>query len=213
MVIRAAHLKTLLEESAHSPEDFAAIMGLSGMTLRRWMTIDEKAEAMPATYLPQLREALYRLIADGTISHESKLVKTIIGESMPLHLQASIKALCGDMQAKDIQDETGWLEALHKIGGRPQHVKAVEQTTQRSWKKFFGLGPAKKERIETLLDVVGDRKTPTFGKGVAYGALFYLLTPFDLIPDYIAGLGFLDDLGALEVAVSYYVNHMKAPKA
>jgi uncharacterized membrane protein YkvA (DUF1232 family) len=39
---------------------------------------------------------------------------------------------------------------------------------------------------------------------VAYGALFYLILPFDLIPDSIPVFGYVDDFGILGFAVAYY---------
>ena len=39
----------------------------------------------------------------------------------------------------------------------------------------------------------GDRKTPLHVKAVLMGALAYFVIPTDMIPDFIAGLGFTDD--------------------
>ena len=38
----------------------------------------------------------------------------------------------------------------------------------------------------------------------AYGALFYLFTPFDLVPDVMPVFGYVDDFGMLGFAVAYY---------
>jgi uncharacterized membrane protein YkvA (DUF1232 family) len=42
-------------------------------------------------------------------------------------------------------------------------------------------------------------------KFIAYGALFYLLTPIDFIPDNIPFLGFFDDFAILGFAATYYM--------
>ena len=42
-------------------------------------------------------------------------------------------------------------------------------------------------------------------KLAAYGALFYLITTFDLIPDTIPVFGLLDDFAILGIVVAYYV--------
>lgn len=46
-----------------------------------------------------------------------------------------------------------------------------------------------------------DRKTPTKDRIFIYAALIYWLLPFDLIPDFLAGFGQLDDFGAISLAL------------
>lgn len=46
-----------------------------------------------------------------------------------------------------------------------------------------------------------DPKTPLQVKGVLLGALAYFVVPADLIPDFIAGLGFSDDAAVLAAAI------------
>jgi len=47
-----------------------------------------------------------------------------------------------------------------------------------------------------------DRTTPAYVRAVLFGALAYFVMPVDLIPDFIAGLGFTDDATVLVAAVS-----------
>ena len=60
--------------------------------------------------------------------------------------------------------------------------------------------------------------TPTWAKTTIYGALGYLISPIDAIPDLTPVLGYSDDLGVLVAAlaaVALYVNkavHEKAQK-
>lgn len=44
-------------------------------------------------------------------------------------------------------------------------------------------------------------ETPEWARVTAYGALAYLILPFDAIPDFIFGYGLTDDMGALTLAV------------
>jgi len=47
-----------------------------------------------------------------------------------------------------------------------------------------------------------DGKTPAFAKAILFGALAYFVMPADVIPDFIAGLGFTDDASVLLAAMS-----------
>jgi len=41
---------------------------------------------------------------------------------------------------------------------------------------------------------IKDNRTPVFAKVIAFAALVYLISPIDLIPDFIPFFGYLDDL-------------------
>lgn len=47
-----------------------------------------------------------------------------------------------------------------------------------------------------------DPKTPAASRGVLLAALAYFVLPFDVIPDFIAGLGYADDAAVLMAAFS-----------
>ncbi len=46
-----------------------------------------------------------------------------------------------------------------------------------------------------------DGKTPMYVKAVLMGALAYFIIPSDVIPDFIAGLGYTDDAAVLAAAI------------
>jgi uncharacterized membrane protein YkvA (DUF1232 family) len=54
-----------------------------------------------------------------------------------------------------------------------------------------------------------DRGTPAYVRAVLFGALAYFVMPADLIPDFIAGLGFTDDATVLMAAFSAVRSHLK----
>jgi uncharacterized membrane protein YkvA (DUF1232 family) len=65
------------------------------------------------------------------------------------------------------------------------------------------------ERALRLYYAAQDPLTPPWAKRVIYAALAYFIVPLDLIPDFVPGVGYLDDLGSLTVAlllVSAYVS-------
>ena len=61
-----------------------------------------------------------------------------------------------------------------------------------------------------------DGKSPAFVKAVLFGALAYFIMPADVIPDFLAGVGFTDDASVLMAAmatVKKYINNEHREKA
>lgn len=54
-----------------------------------------------------------------------------------------------------------------------------------------------------------DPTTPLQVKAILFGALAYFVVPTDLIPDFLIGLGFVDDAGVLYAAVRAVLPHIK----
>ena len=54
-----------------------------------------------------------------------------------------------------------------------------------------------------------DRNTPKYVKAMLLGALAYFIVPTDVIPDFIAGLGFTDDASVLAAALAAVGRHIK----
>ena len=53
-----------------------------------------------------------------------------------------------------------------------------------------------------------DPATPRKVKGVLFAALAYFVMPFDVIPDFIAGLGYTDDAAVLAMALGLVARHI-----
>ncbi len=53
-----------------------------------------------------------------------------------------------------------------------------------------------------------DPATPLRVKGILLAALAYFIMPFDLVPDFIAGLGFTDDLTVIATAIGLVRQHI-----
>lgn len=70
-------------------------------------------------------------------------------------------------------------------------------------------------RIPFAEDVVAayycalDRRTPLHARAILIGAVAYFVTPFDVIPDMIAGLGFTDDATVLATAIAVAGAHIR----
>ncbi len=54
-----------------------------------------------------------------------------------------------------------------------------------------------------------DPRTPLQAKAILFGAIAYFVLPFDVIPDFIAGLGFTDDAAVLAAAVRSIFPHIR----
>ena len=58
-------------------------------------------------------------------------------------------------------------------------------------------------RIESWARLLFARDTPWTVKAILGLSILYLLSPFDLVPDWIAGFGFLDDLTVVSLLVAW----------
>lgn len=61
------------------------------------------------------------------------------------------------------------------------------------------------ERIEYWAKLLFRKETPLRARAIILFAILYLLSPFDLIPDWITGLGLLDDLTIVSLLVAWAV--------
>ena len=57
-----------------------------------------------------------------------------------------------------------------------------------------------------LVSLAGDRDVPTAAKVVLAAVAVYLVSPIDLIPDFIPGIGMLDDLFVVAIVVDGVLN-------
>ncbi|MFT5483069.1 MAG: uncharacterized membrane protein YkvA (DUF1232 family) [Halieaceae bacterium] len=65
------------------------------------------------------------------------------------------------------------------------------------------------EKALVLYYCLQDQDTPTWAKTIILSALAYFVLPADAIPDYLVGVGFTDDLGALAAAAMTVASHIK----
>ncbi|MGH6915306.1 MAG: YkvA family protein [Geminicoccales bacterium] len=70
-------------------------------------------------------------------------------------------------------------------------------------------------RIPFAEDVVAayycalDRDTPGYVRAVLFGALAYFVLPTDMVPDFLAGLGFTDDASVIAAAIAAVGSHLE----
>lgn len=74
------------------------------------------------------------------------------------------------------------------------------------WKKLFkhakAAGREVVEKALLMFYAAQEPATPGWAKGVIYGALAYFILPTDTIPDFLPGVGYVDDLTALAAALA-----------
>ena len=193
----------LLDDSGCSPEEFGNLLGVSGMTLRRWRTKPPQSK-LPKLYIPAIREASFQLISQGRLEADLPSVAAILIQSNSQAYKAAIQnlGLREDFSA-GVLNHDSILTGLSQIGLQDQKQEDVSANQTKVF-SYKSLGIEWASRIGTLWKVVKSRKISQVDKLVAYGALFYLLTPIDFIPDQIPFFGLLDDFGVLGVAVTYY---------
>ena len=204
MSITYAQALLLLDETGMSPEAMARRLDLSGMTLRRWRENRPNAK-LPRLYATAIIEFVYQLVNEGVLSQDSKSVRKILKQSDVVPAGAMIREMGFSLQSLQSSDgEPKVLAGLAQIAGKETRRMRVDKSTKqiRSFQKMSGEWF---RRIATLLKVITSRKMSIVDKLVAYGALFYLINPFDLIPDSIPVFGLIDDYVILGFAAAYYM--------
>lgn len=54
-----------------------------------------------------------------------------------------------------------------------------------------------------------DRDTPGYVRAVLFGAVAYFVLPTDMVPDFLAGLGFTDDASVIAGAIAAVGSHLE----
>jgi uncharacterized membrane protein YkvA (DUF1232 family) len=70
---------------------------------------------------------------------------------------------------------------------------------------------ALKQETYTLYLAVRDPRTPWYAKAVAAAVVAYALSPFDLIPDFIPVIGYLDDLIIVPLGIALALKLVPEP--
>lgn len=207
--MKPSQISVLMKATGYSPEELGKVIGVSGMTLRRWIK-NSKQATIPRVYVPAIRDACYKLIAEGRLNPELPEVQRLLTESSSSEYRAAIQNL-GLSQGFEVnravsQDQI--LTSLVQIGAQMNKQTQVDANS-KAFFSFKKLGEEWSGRITTLWKIIHSKKLASPDKFVAYGALFYLLTPVDFIPDNIPFFGLLDDFAVLGLAATYYAKRFR----
>lgn len=112
------------------------------------------------------------------------------------------------MEKKTIDDSQ--IELILKPADDEQQSRQEEKLRIKFWptlKKAMAQLPFSEDIVAAYFCAL-DKKTPTHVRGVLLAALAYFILPIDLIPDFIVGIGFSDDLAVIATALSTLRNHI-----
>lgn len=198
----------LLDKAGLSPERAARELGVSGMTLRRWRD-KPRNEALPEIYRSAMEPLLHRLVGEGILHPEDPdAAAAFVRPQEPFQktlqeLGITLKALRSPSQSRGIV-----ARGLAHIGENENRQEQV-RSSGKMLTRLKAMGEEWRIRINDLTLAVRSKEITALDKLVAFGALFYLICPFDLIPDYIPVIGYADDFIVLGIAVLYY--HRRFP--
>jgi uncharacterized membrane protein YkvA (DUF1232 family) len=198
-------LQDVLESTKLSPERLAPIFNVASMTVRRWQK-SPRQKPVPQVHRWNIIESLYKLVQADKLSTDSASLREILNCTTPGSFQAITKDLgvsSNALMSGDNQQDKMVL-MLSQIGVDNSHKKEVDDGAQKL-SYFKKMGSEWNTRISQLINVIRSKQLSPLDKVVAYGALFYLITPIDLIPDHIPVLGLVDDFGVLGFAAAYYL--------
>jgi uncharacterized membrane protein YkvA (DUF1232 family) len=92
------------------------------------------------------------------------------------------------------------MDERHSVEKYQRHY-SEESFWAKLGKSAKRVGLAAVEQALRLFYVIKAPGAPKWAKGVAVGALGYLILPIDLIPDFIPVIGFTDDAAAIAAAL------------
>jgi uncharacterized membrane protein YkvA (DUF1232 family) len=194
-----------MQDADLSPEQMAKRLGISGMTLRRWKA-EPPSEDLPKIYENTFLRVISDLVTEGKLSttHPAVLALITQEQGMPFAGATSQLGIAPETLQGGISNEKRLMESLSQIGLQQAHKSEVDKSKTRilSFKK---MGKDWAKRVTSLWKVITSAELNTIDKLVAYGALFYLICPFDLIPDWIPVIGYMDDYIVLGFAAAYYI--------
>lgn len=100
-------------------------------------------------------------------------------------------------------------EILAPVGPREdrRREERVRRNFWRTAKRAARYVPFMEELVAAYYCAL-DTNTPTRVRGMLLAALAYFILPFDIVPDFLLGLGFTDDVTVLVAALSAVRSHI-----
>ncbi len=210
--MKLAQLFAMIRKADLSPEQFASYLGISGMTIRRWQEQSPDNE-VPELYQVALVKTVEKLILEGFLKVEDEEVLPFLRNRDVDNIKLNLQTLgldLDELRTLEAKNEADLYSALEKVGESNQRQEQVLSKLS----DILNIGNLRvemKESIKALVQIVKERRHEGRHALVAFGALFYLIAPLDLIPDAVPIFGFIDDFSMLNLSTLYYT--AKAAKA
>jgi uncharacterized membrane protein YkvA (DUF1232 family) len=97
--------------------------------------------------------------------------------------------------------------AMTDLSQLARDEERVRSSFWRKARKTLGRVPFTEDAVAAFLCAT-DSATPLAIRATLFGALAYFVLPFDVIPDFIAGLGYTDDAAVLFAAMTAASTHI-----
>lgn len=98
--------------------------------------------------------------------------------------------------------------AVHLPVPLPRDERVVDRDFWKKLRKVAGRIPFAEDAAAAYFCAV-DPATPSKVKATLFAALAYFVMPFDLIPDFLAGIGFTDDAAVIALALTMVAGQIK----
>lgn len=201
--MRYQQLLSVVEKVGLSPEKAAAQLGVSGMTLRRWRAKPRDAE-LPEMYRRAFEPVVRRMVGDGRVHPEDDDVRAALApQDDPFQRTLLGLGITHELLEQGDKDQGTVVMGLARIGQDP-YRQAQVKASDKMMERFRALSADWRKRIDDLTFALRTESLTAVDKLVAFGALFYLITPFDLVPDVIPVCGLMDDFIIMGIAALYY---------
>lgn len=168
-------LKKYLILKEFSPEIFAKEAKISGMTVRRWLL---RPTAQP---IPEKYHATLNLVTENRQP-----------DAVPFDMHSVLEQSGTSFE--------GLISELEESGKKCQDLEQLEKDTKAKFKDK-NIGKELRSQVNLVLKSIVSKKLPLKYKAICIGAVLYFINPFDLIPDAIPVVGYLDDFAVLTLVV------------
>ncbi|MBY0472044.1 DUF1232 domain-containing protein [bacterium] len=161
-------LRTHLDNHGLSPEQFAKRVHLSHMTIRRWLKKGPEHK-LPTKYLLLMNE----------------------------HINSPSGSLAGKNPLGTPKNFADLIHQLEETGAAQVHesVRLESGVNEKLTEK--GIDPFFKNYCGKLISNMNSSKIPSKSRALCAGALAYFINPFDVIPDAVPLIGYMDDLAVM----------------
>jgi uncharacterized membrane protein YkvA (DUF1232 family) len=201
----------MITKSELSPEQFGSYLGISGMTIRRWQEQDPQTQ-VPELYQLALVRTVEKLVMEGFLKLEDEEILPFLKDRDVNNLKLNLRSLGLDLEAlknPDNSDGVDVQDVLRKIGEDETHQEQVLGHLSLI-RRLAETHKEMKQSVQSLIQVVSKKNLNISSKLVAFGALFYLIAPLDMIPDAIPVFGYVDDIAVLNLAAVYYATGLRS---